>query len=158
MKVTVLPKRIFDNTMAENGITEENVEVQDVMLISIIGTFEPDDVPDPSYFKADKSNVKIIYFDDVEEDQDVQIGSDRIHRAKAFTETQAREIRDFIIKNENKSHCIVHCQAGISRSGAVGTFVNDAFGEDYFVFMRNNPNVMPNHRVLRTLKKILYED
>lgn len=63
-------------------------------------------------------------------------------------------IKTVIELNKDKQQFIVHCSAGISRSGAVGTFINDYFGLDYSTFRKTNPQVQPNPFVLRTLKSI----
>lgn len=44
-------------------------------------------------------------------------------------ETQAYDIVKFIIKNQHKNNFYIHCGAGISRSGAVATFIYDFFKE-----------------------------
>lgn len=43
-----------------------------------------------------------------------------------FTEEQADKLLDFIIANDG-SPFVVHCDAGVSRSVAVGSFMRDAF-------------------------------
>ena len=47
----------------------------------------------------------------------------------------------------------VHCNAGISRSGAIGTFANDYCGMNYSEFLKNNPYIMANSYVLRLLRR-----
>lgn len=49
---------------------------------------------------------------------------------------------------------VVHCAAGISRSGAVATFACDYCRLDYAEFLKNNPCLYPNQFVLRTLHRI----
>ena len=54
---------------------------------------------------------------------------------------KAKQIINFIDKaqeDENDSVLVVHCQAGISRSGAVGTFACDYCGLDYNRFIKEN--------------------
>jgi len=48
---------------------------------------------------------------------------------------------------------VVHCMAGISRSGAVGLFLNDMFGLDYGSFKNENPTIIPNQCILSMLRK-----
>ena len=57
----------------------------------------------------------------------------------------------------------IHCDAGISRSGAVGYILNEYFNkylidnkEDYKFFEMNNSQIMPNPLVVRLLKKELF--
>jgi len=42
--------------------------------------------------------------------------------------------------------------AGISRSGAIGLFINDFFGGDKELFKKENPYIHPNWRVFTMLK------
>ncbi len=48
---------------------------------------------------------------------------------------------------------IVHCAAGVSRSGAVGLFVRDYFSLDYSEFKRQNPHIVPNLWVSKVLRE-----
>ena len=139
MKVHVLAKLEFDNLMKVNEIVDKNVEKYDnIMLISIMDTHSSED----PWFEKNHSNVINLSFDDVEED---------MQGAKAFSEAQARKLFKFIDENKEKESCIVHCSAGISRSGAVGTFVNGYCGGDWELFKRTNPWISPNARVSRML-------
>jgi predicted protein tyrosine phosphatase len=150
MKVFIKSKKEFDDLMKTKGITNANVEeYQNNFFISINNTFENDELP---YFE-NKQNVMVLYFDDVEKDLDIPIiGTNKTQTAKAFTIAQAEEVLNFINKHKNKDNCIVHCSAGISRSGAVGTFINDYFGGDWFEFKKLNPHIHPNGLVLHLLK------
>jgi len=151
MKVFVISKREFDSLMSEKGITDSNVESgAKTFFISINDTVGTKEKP---YFKVDKSNVMNLFFDDIEKD----IEHPEYGRIKAFTKTQAIELIKFIENNKDKETCIVHCSAGISRSGAIGTFVNDYFSGDYNEFKKQNPHVLPNGLVLRILNRILRE-
>lgn len=146
MEVFIKSKAEFDGIMKRKGITNDNVEsYKATFLISINNTFGTDEVP---YFE-NKENVMVLFFDDVEQDVETHEGT-----AKAFTESQALELFSFIKKHKNKESCIVHCAAGISRSGAVGTFINDYFGEDWIEFKKQNPFICPNGLVLRMLKTL----
>lgn len=146
MKITVLNKITFDDVMSRNNITDDNViEVSDTFFISINDTTGAISAP---HFKNGHQNVKIMFFDDT----DIDIPT---KGKKAFTIKQAEELIGFINDNIDKSNCIVHCSAGISRSGAVGTFINDFMGQNHFDFMRNNPMVKPNPHVKRTLMGVV---
>lgn len=98
------------------------------------------------YFSNGLENVLNLVFDDVERDFD-QDGQ----KAIAFTQEQAKIVVDFIEKNKNKSRCIVHCGAGVSRSGAIATFFNDYLHQDYFQFKLDNPHIQPNNQVIALL-------
>jgi len=154
MKVYILSKARFDNIMQQKNITNENVEERkNTFFISINDSCGTDEIP---YFQ-NKQNVKVLFFDDVEKDIEVpRIGTKEVLVAKAFTMQQAKELFNFIISHKDKETCLVHCAAGISRSGAVGTFINDYFGGDYFEFKKQNPHIHPNGLVLRLLKEVQY--
>lgn len=133
MTVTVLSKAAFIDTL-ENMQKKGNVpeDFKDTFFISIL---DPDfRVP----LWIDLPNYKTWWFYDLDYD---------IEPYQAMTEKQGRDIVDFILENKDKKHCIVHCSAGVSRSGAVGEFVNDLFGEDFSIFKRRNKNISPNFHV-----------
>ena len=71
-----------------------------------------------------------------------------------FSDEQAKQTVEFIDKwNDDPEDIILiaHCDAGISRSGAVGTYACDRCRLGYSDFIRENRQVMPNHMVLRML-------
>ncbi len=150
MKVFVISKTEFDEMMKRKGITNDNVEsYKKTFFISINDTRGTNETP---YFQ-NKSNVKIMFFDDVEEDLvKTIVGTGEVVTIKAFTSAQAKDLLTFIDSNKDKETCIVHCSAGISRSGAVGTFVSDYFGANWHEFKKQNPYIHPNGVVLRSLK------
>jgi hypothetical protein len=74
-----------------------------------------------------------------------------------FSEDQAKDIIKFIDKiqeEEDETVLVLHCDAGISRSGAVATFVCDYIGFDYQTFKRENPGLQPNIHVLSKLRSV----
>jgi predicted protein tyrosine phosphatase len=153
MKIIVLNKKDFNDLMLKYGITDDNVEQRkDDVFISINNTYGDNS----SFFNSNKNNVKIMYFDDCERNSITLIENKPVN-VKAFTKKQAKELFNFIKKNINKNNWIIHCSAGISRSGAVGTFINDYFGLNWFEFKNNNPKVIPNNLILRLLKREMYK-
>jgi len=73
-----------------------------------------------------------------------------------FRKGQAKQIVEMIkhIQEEKEDSVLVaHCSAGISRSGAVGTFACDYCRLDYNGFMKQNPSLMANPHVLSLLRK-----
>lgn len=148
MKVFVTNKIGFDKTMKDKGITNDNVEsYKKTFFISI------NDTSGSTPYFENKSNVKVLFFDDTE--KDLETTSDKKRSIKAFTEDQAKELLEFIESNKDKETCIVHCAAGISRSGAVGTFITEYFNSDFDWFRKTNPQIHPNRLVLDLLKKEL---
>lgn len=146
MNVFVMNKNAFNATMQNANITNDNIETfSKVCIISINDTTGTDEV---SYFE-NKENVKVMFFDDVE--KDLVVGKEETIKLKAFTEKQADEILQFISKHKQKESCIINCSDGSSRSGAVGTFLNDYFNNDWIDFKKKNPYILPNGHVLRLL-------
>ena len=73
-----------------------------------------------------------------------------------FNKEQANEVVEFLTKLKNDPSddvLICHCDAGISRSGAVATFAAEFFGLDHNSLMLYNPNIHPNAMVLRMLRE-----
>lgn len=72
------------------------------------------------------------------------------------SDIELKKIVDFVNKHKDKSSFIVHCSAGISRSGAVATFIKDKFHDevDSENFNRNNKNIQPNLYILKKLKEL----
>lgn len=153
MRVHILSKIEFDKLMINNQINDSNVEKFDsIMFISIVDTQNRQG----PYFKENHDNVINLRFDDVENDGESSPTQEA--QTKAFSEKQAKELYNFIKKNKDKEQCIVHCMAGISRSGAVGTFVNGYCQGDWERFKRDNPHIVPNPRVHRMLIDAKYND
>lgn len=151
MRVLVLSKIEFNDLMIRNKITDENVEKRDsVMFISI------NDSNSDSYFKENHDNVIIMHFDDIENEGEVSPTNKG--ECKVFDEEMAENLYQFIKRNKDKETCVVHCEAGISRSGSVGLFVNDYTQSDSERFKRDNPYISPNQRVFRMLKNQWYNN
>lgn len=136
MKVKVVNKFIFEEcVVSELGERWNN----DCFFISIL---DPDN---PENYFPDSDNYKTVWFYDLE----CQVGNYKI-----FDDEIAKELIEFILKNKDKSSCIVHCTAGVARSGAVGKFINNIFGEENKKqFKRSNPHISPNRLVLKLLNE-----
>ncbi len=155
MKIFVVGKQAFDDLMRSKGITNGNVENNTkAFFISINDCFETGEVP----FFSERRNVKVMFFDDAERDlNELDTPNKGQQVAKAFTALQAEELLMFIDSHKDKDICVVHCTAGISRSGAVGTFINEYIDGDRDAFEKRNPYLHPNNLVLRLLKEALAE-
>lgn len=141
--IIVLSKKNFIETMKQNNITNDNVETfKNLYIISIEGSFKTE-----HYFKTNKSNVLNLIFDDIAVDEYNKI---------LFSDEHAKQIIKFVenISKEN-FQIIIHCAAGISRSGAVGSFLQYYFDTDYEKFKSTNIKISPNYHVLSVLKKVL---
>jgi len=74
-----------------------------------------------------------------------------------FNTEQAKEVIGFLMlcdQDDDDGVLVVHCDAGISRSGAVGTFAVDFLHLDYQAFTKGNPFLRPNYYVLRVLRNV----
>lgn len=152
-KIPILSKGSFKILLEHLKINEENVEEQEnIVFISILNTDVMGD--NKGYFKSSKSNVLILNFNDIEKDIEISPGV----YSRTISENQAKQILTFIERNKDKiinGKCVIHCTAGVSRSGAVGTFINDYFSFDKEQFNYFNPNIVPNPTVLTELNKLL---
>ena len=156
MNITVASKRRFDQLMIDNKITDENVELRDtVIFISVVDTDQFSYIGE-HYFKFNHENVLNLQFDDCEHDGEPSPTQNK--GTKAFSVEQAKEVFNFVKKHRDKETCIVHCAAGISRSGAIGSFINGYTQGDWYEFKRNNLQINPNPRVLRMLQGEKRED
>lgn len=127
-----------------------------VAVISIIDTDSPD------LFGPDISNENVLtlHFDDITPKMAIQFNSDQDSERKirAMSFKQGSEIINFInSKQEYESNfeLFVHCSAGISRSGAVGLFVNQYLNLDESEFYSNNPQILPNYWVENVLWNVV---
>jgi predicted protein tyrosine phosphatase len=157
MQIFALPKIAFDQMLIDHKVTEENVEQQEKLAFISINNHERDKEP---YFKKDHPNVKVMWFDDVDQDYEVpSVGTPgKIIHVKAFTLEQAKELYAFIKANKHRHTIFVHCTAGVARSGAVATFINDFVSGNWETFKRHNASIQPNAHVYRLLHDIWYED
>ena len=101
-------------------------------------------------------NVLQLCFDDVTENESLGIH---------FSQNHAMSVMDFIKDIPANSYKLfyVHCDAGISRSGAIGYMLNEYFNkflknnkEDNRFFQTNNLHILPNPEVVRVLKKVMF--
>jgi len=136
MKVKILNKREFEDFIVPKVKTEKS---DNIFFISIL---DPDNTD--NYF-PDSDNYKTIWFYDLE----YEVGDYKI-----FNDNIAKELILFILKNKDKKSCIVHCSAGVARSGAVGEFINDFLGsQSWSDFKKENPRISPNILVKTLLNK-----
>jgi hypothetical protein len=83
------------------------------------------------------------------------------NRYKVFARGQARKIVSYIKryhKDERDLTLVVHCEAGVSRSGAVGLFACRLFGLDECRFRARHPAIDPNPHVFDTLCSVAKKD
>jgi predicted protein tyrosine phosphatase len=75
-----------------------------------------------------------------------------------FSKNHAKEILNLVLKaKENIQHCVVQCDAGISRSSATAAAIGKIlYNDDTFVF--DNPRYIPNSHIYSTILRTYFED
>ena len=134
--------RIYARTFFENkiGTAEEERLLDECRIISINDvSIHPEPPPFSKRF-LQHPNLLVLFFDDVETEG-----------ATVFTIKMARQIVSFVQGTGNRP-ILIHCTAGISRSGAVGLAVAEQCGCEE-EFRRENPDIMPNRLVLGKLRQ-----
>ncbi len=73
-----------------------------------------------------------------------------------FSTGMAKTVITFLdnIRNQDIGMLLIHCDAGISRSGAIGVFAVRYFGMDEKAFRRENRAISPNKLVYDTLAAV----
>lgn len=145
MKVFIMPKFIFEQAI--DGIEKSS---KDVFYLSINNPDDEDKTP----IREDSDTFKSMWFYDIDEDTYDEV---KDFTYKTISDEQLDELYDFIMKNKDKKNFVVHCTAGVSRSGAVGEFVNDLFGIPYAEFRKQNPNIIPNTYIKKKLNEKCYQ-
>ena len=87
---------------------------------------------------------------------DIDPLTEKVGDAPIFTETHAQEVRNYLDKINcfpNDVVLLVHCDAGISRSGAVATFASNYFNIDF-----QDEYIKPNPYVLRILNNLIWNE
>lgn len=144
----VYPHWKFEEELASKGLTNENVETfKEDAFIDIIGKGESDDLK--HYFFENHENVLNLEFDDIDKEEERFGAQDILY---GMTKDQAQEVVDFITKNKDRSFTIC-CAAGMSRSQAVGNFI-DQIMEGEFKSTTLLPH--PNPHVIAMLKRVWY--
>lgn len=143
MKIRVLPRAFFEKI---RGTPDESVVLDNSKVISINSSWGWDAEPPFSPGLQNHRNLLILFFDDIvnEPETPEDLGS-----AILFAPEMAEQIMRFV--DDGKMPLLVHCTAGISRSGAVGDVLNWYFNrylelntEDDADFTRNNRQILPN--------------
>ena len=148
MEILVKSRYFFENI---RGTAEETALFSKFRVISINSIRIPEEPPFSQEY-WNEENVLILRFDDVDDP------NDEFHqRGHAMTEADAEAIACFV-ETADQRPIIVHCTAGISRSGAIGATLNEYFNKkctlnesDHDAFWVQNRNVSPNLHVMKLL-------
>lgn len=142
MKISILSRSEMLNLLHDHDNDEEAV----LSKYNVISIFD-DDGP---VFQARHENLLELDFHDITPDYSYE-------RCRLFNKEQANNTVAFIAKIPPCKNLIVHCRAGISRSGAVGTFAAIARGESVASLHQRHPRVHPNQWVLSLLQEVRRE-
>jgi predicted protein tyrosine phosphatase len=130
-------------------------------LISISSV--PNEVPDKTTFLKCRSSgcrkILPLVFSDVSLETYEKI-KDITPNLKLFDRSQAIQIIHItkeIHRELRPSWVVVHCDSGVSRSGAVAYFIHDYAELDHEQFKRDNPAIISNYHVWKVLNDTLKE-
>lgn len=167
--IRVFSRQKFNNYIKELNINDTNIENKDICIIEffnsdvcedVINRFQIED--EFNYrqgwnsrpFKEIHNNVMQIICDDILGAKSLKVDG-QLKSLVLFRFSDAIALYNFIIKNQNKKKFIVHCSAGISRSGAAGEFLKLFF--EYQGIKTHFPeynNIRPNGHILGFLRDI----
>jgi len=121
---------------------KELLENEHVATISILGyNVEP--------IFSKKGNILTLHFSDIT--PAMRVSSKFI----LFDENHAKQIVSFINKHADKDYLFIHCEQGISRSGAIADFIRQYLNLDERIFRRYNAHIRPNEHIAKVLKSIV---
>jgi len=152
-RIRVLSKPNFNGLMEAYSFNDETVEKDEhyafISINDTVGDWKT------SWFSKNHDNVLRMWFDDVSYDDEVSPTNKE--SCKAFTEKDGKKIIKFVNKNKDRDF-IIHCAAGISRSGAIGTFILDYLNGDQEFFYNENKNIIPSAHVSIILNRLIWEE
>ena len=156
MKIRVLSRAFFEKV---KGTPTELELLEKSKIISINSSWGFDDTPPFSEKYLKHPHLLTLTFDDICNDPETP---EDLGNAILFNEDMAHAIMRFV--DDEKFPLLVHCTAGISRSGAVGEVLNWYFNRyletntaDDEDFELNNRQIQPNTIVRRIMLKVLAE-
>ena len=156
MKIRVLPRAFFEKV---KGTPTEADLLEKSKIISINSSWGFDDAPPFSERFLTHTHLLTLTFDDLCNEPETP---EDLGNAILFNKDMALAIMRFV--DDGKLPLLVHCTAGISRSGAVGEVLNWYFNRyletntaDDEDFVENNRQILPNTIVRRIMLEVLAE-
>ena len=153
----------FKRTMLDNDLYDCNIEQQtNLAIISIGNSFDDglaDDIfangPSSHWFRFPHKNVLNLNFDDIAAPEEWENLS-KCNQFILFDENMAHQIASFVKENKDATIWIVHCSAGVSRSGAVSKWLKEWFKDKYGIAANNVDGcyALPNPYVLMILNRL----
>jgi predicted protein tyrosine phosphatase len=142
-QIRAIPKRVF-----EEHFTNKEFKYYDyACFISILDCDNNTELYDKSI-----DNFLQVKMWDIEKDAQDTDGT--IYEKPS--DIELKKIVDFVNKHKDKNVFVIHCTAGISRSGAVAYFIKEKFKEEInpYNFHDDNKHIMPNLYILNRLTKL----
>ena len=150
MKVIVISRAMMNNWLEQKMdlLNNDNVAIISVNTYTHWnGQFE-EETPFDKFEDFTNKNLLKLWFDDVSE-----FTTWNGMEYKLFNADDAHKVVEFIKeKQDDVDTFIVHCTAGISRSGAIGMFIKDYFGCE----IESENNLIPNPLVSAELRKFVW--
>ena len=150
MKIRILPRIFFEKI---KGTAEEDRLLESYRIVSINSSRGDDSLPPFSERNRNHRNLLCLTFDDVCNEPD---GGDCI----CFSIRQAEAVMRFA--HDSSLPMLIHCSAGISRSGAFGEVLDWYFNRflmknepDHLDFCRINRHIIPNPLVREIMVKYI---
>ena len=140
-QVLAIPKLVFDKQFSN----KEFLHYDYACFISII-----DNDNKENKFDTSINNFLQVKMWDIEKDLTDSNGT-KYSKPK---DSELIRIVNFVKKHSDKVVFLIHCSAGISRSGAVATYIKDKFINeiDKKKFFLENKFILPNLYILKRLK------
>ena len=138
MRILVKPRKWIEKRLDTDGMFCRKFN-----FISIFSSRDFSPLPD-------RQNVLKLEFDDIA-DTDIPPRREPGDAPIPFDRELAAQIVRFVGRIDRRKILAVHCDAGVSRSGAVGAMLNEYFNrvledhpDDYAIFAADNPDIIPN--------------
>jgi predicted protein tyrosine phosphatase len=154
-KIIVVSRRYVEKMLKE--LARINTIEGDWALISIYNDKLLIDIKEMEILKilGCDNNISLRFDDITKNEYDIKIKDNPY--LNLFTKDQAEYIINFInliIKNPKIKTLVIHCAAGISRSGAVGLFTCRYLHLSEYEFRAYNQQIHPNEYVFELLSDV----
>jgi predicted protein tyrosine phosphatase len=151
MEILVKSRYYFESL---RGTPDESRIFEHIRVISVNSVRVPEEPPFSRQY-WDAANVLVLRFDDVD---DAEFGA---QYGQLMTDADAEAIARFAEVDDPRP-IMVHCTAGISRSGAIGACLNEYYNkkrvlneDEHALFWTWHRNINPNLHVMKLLWKRL---
>jgi Predicted protein tyrosine phosphatase len=163
MEILVKSRYYFESL---RGTPDESRLFEHIRVISVNSVRVPEEPPFSRQY-WDAANVLVLRFDDVDDANSgmrecANAGMARCRQGEqAMTEADAEAIARFAEVDDPRP-IMVHCTAGISRSGAIGACLNEYYNkkralneDEHALFWTWHRSISPNLHVMKLLWKRL---